>query len=485
MPPFFILFALTLFLAPLAAVASADDSVDDPRPRQLLIENVPWTGDFDAMIDRRMIRVLVPYSRTLYFNDHGRERGLSAELVRDFEQFVNRALGTNRHPVTVYILPTTRDQLLPSLAQGLGDVAVGYLTVTEPRLEIVDFVAPDTTHTLDEVLVTGPSSPRVSVIEDLAGKTVHVRPATSYHESLQKLNASFVQLGLAPVRLVELPDPLEDEDLLEMLDAGLLELIFVDDEIAETWSRILDHIQLHPHIAIREDAPIGWAVRKDSPELVAMLERFYREYVGKQHVHRVRLARFKKQIPRLHGATRAEEYERFQALLTLFERYGEKYDFEPLMLAAQGYQESRLRQDAVSPVGAIGIMQLMPETGAEMQVGDIRVTENNIHAGAKYLDWLIEHFFSDAAFDDNNRMLFAFAAYNAGPGTIRRMRRLAEQEGLDPNRWFNHVERITGERFSGETTHYVRNIYKYFVAYQLERAQRRQREELLESIAAP
>jgi membrane-bound lytic murein transglycosylase MltF len=137
------------------------------------------------------------------------------------------------------------------------------------------------------------------------------------------------------------------------------------------------------------------------------------------------------------------------------------------MLAAQGYQESQLDQNAKSHVGAIGVMQVMPATGASLKVGDIRVTESNIHAGTKYMDQLMTRYFPDARFSDANRPLFAFASYNCGPGNVAKMRKEAAKRGLDPDKWFNNVEVVTAEKIGIETTTYVRNIYKYYVSYKL------------------
>jgi membrane-bound lytic murein transglycosylase MltF len=137
------------------------------------------------------------------------------------------------------------------------------------------------------------------------------------------------------------------------------------------------------------------------------------------------------------------------------------------MLAAQGYQESRLQQDARSHMGAIGVMQIMPATGAELKVGDITHLEPNIHGGAKYMNRLMTSYFPDAKFDEAERTLFAFASYNAGPGNISKMRRLAIQRGLDGDQWFNNVEIVVAAKIGIETTTYVRNIYKYYVAYKL------------------
>jgi membrane-bound lytic murein transglycosylase MltF len=130
----------------------------------------------------------------------------------------------------------------------------------------------------------------------------------------------------------------------------------------------------------------------------------------------------------------------------LFQKYGNQYSFDPLMLAAQGYQESQLNQNAKSHVGAVGVMQLMPATGEQMKVGDIHLTEANIHAGAKYMDQLMTTYFGDAHFSEGNRPLFAFAAYNCGAGNVAKARKTAEGRGLDPNKWFNNVELVIAQQ---------------------------------------
>src|SRR5262245_30256309 len=193
-----------------------------------------------------------------------------------------------------------------------------------------------------------------------------------------------------------------------------------------------------------------------------------------------RVAQLNKRAKQISNNTGSAEWKRFEDMLALFRKYGEKYGFDPLMLAAQGYQESTLDQNAKSHVGAIGVMQIMPATGTELKVGDIKIIEPNIHGGAKYLDQLMTKYFPDAKFTDAERPLFAFAAYNAGPGNIARMRKEAEKRGLDPDRWFNNVELVVAEKIGMETTTYVRNIYKYYAAYRLtleaQEAQRKARE---------
>ncbi|TCO76335.1 transglycosylase-like protein with SLT domain [Plasticicumulans lactativorans] len=219
---------------------------------------------------------------------------------------------------------------------------------------------------------------------------------------------------------------------------------------------------------MRPKTRVGWALRKQSPKLAAELNEFYAQFAKQQGTIGARVQKeYMSRVKVLHNATASEDQKRFEALIAVFSKYGQQYKFDPLMLAAQGYQESALNQSAKSAVGAIGIMQLMPATGTELKVGNIRQAEPNIHAGAKYMDQLMTKHFPDAKFDEQNRTLFAFASYNCGPGNVAKMRTEAEKRGLDPNQWFNNVEIVTAEKIGIETTTYVRNIFKYYAAYRL------------------
>jgi membrane-bound lytic murein transglycosylase MltF len=317
------------------------------------------------------------------------------------------------------------------------------------------------------VVVTGPKSPELKALDDLSGKRVHVRKTSSYFESLEQLNAGLKAAGKPETQLVLVPDALEDEDLMEMLDAGLIETLVVDDWKARMWALVLPKLKVRTDLVLRADAKTGWAIRKESPRLAAEIDDFFRNWAIKQGVADYRMRRYMSRVRELKDPSATAEFKRFQATLAIFEKYGKRYGFDPLMLAAQGYQESQLNQKAKSHVGAIGIMQLMPATGQEMKVGDVTLTEPNIHAGVKYMDQLMTRYFSGAPFSEGNRPLFAFASYNCGPGNVAKARRFAEQRGLDPNKWFNNVEIVIAERIGAETTTYVRNIYKYYVAYKL------------------
>jgi membrane-bound lytic murein transglycosylase MltF len=296
---------------------------------------------------------------------------------------------------------------------------------------------------------------------------VHVRQASSYYESLVALNASLRSEGKSEVNIRLVPDALEDEDMMEMANAGLIDVLIVDDWKARLWAQILPKLKVNDKVFVREGGHVGWAIHKDRPKLAQIIRDFDSEYARKQGIYEYRLKRATQQVKQLKDPSQSADWKRFEQTIALFRRYGERYGFDPLMLAAQGYQESQLNQNAKSQVGAIGVMQIMPATGAELRVGDIHVTEPNIHAGAKYMDILMTKYFPDAHFSEGNRPLFAFAAYNAGPGNIARMRKEAVKRGLDPDKWFNNVEVVVAEKIGIETTTYVRNIYKYYVTYKL------------------
>ena len=442
--------------------------VQQSKLRQLSIAKKKWTGDLDAMLERRLIRVAVPYSRTLFYLDKGHERGITAEGVRDFERWINRkyAKQLGKRPLTVRIVSTTRDELIQDVTDGLTDVAAGNLTVTEQRLKLVDFVAPEDQRPVSEVVVTR-TGDAITSADDLSGKPVHVRPSSSYHASLLALNARLKQERRAPVTLIPVPDALEDEDMMEMLNAGLMHALVVDDWKAKMWAQILPNLKVNDTATVRDGGKIGWAIRKDSPKLHAELMDFYKGFLKKQGVHEYRMKQAMRRVKQIKNNATDSEYKKFRDTVALFKKYGAVYHFDYLMLAAQGYQESKLNQKARSHVGAIGVMQIMPATGAELKVGDISQIEPNIHGGTKYMDKLMTKYFTDAKFSEDDRTLFALASYNAGPGNISRMRKEAQKRGLDADKWFNNVELVTAEKIGIETTTYVRNIFKYYVSYKL------------------
>jgi membrane-bound lytic murein transglycosylase MltF len=440
-----------------------------------------WTGDFDGMVKRRQIRILVVHSKTFYFIDSGTQRGFSYDAGRAFEDAINKKLGLHLLRVEAVFIPVSAGELLPALLHGRGDIAIANLTVTPERQQFVDFSVPLWTG-VDEVVVTGPASPPIASVDDLSGQEIFVRLSSSYFQSLWHVNERFGKSGLPPLRVKAAPEQLEDEDILEMLNAGLIPLAVVDSHKAEFWAQMLPNIRLHPEAAVRTGGEIAWAFRKNSPQLAAVVNEFAAKHGKGTLFGNAKFKEYLRNTQYVQDASSTEEFRKLLRMIQIFQRYAKQYDFDWLMLAAQGYQESRLDQGVKSRVGALGVMQVMPATGKELDVGDVREIEPNIHAGAKYLRTMMERYFSGAQLDGLNRQLFAFASYNAGPARIAKLRKEAEAQGLDPNVWFDNVEIVASKRIGQETVRYVSNIFKYYVAYKLVVDAQAERERALQGL---
>ncbi|MCS4272245.1 MULTISPECIES: lytic transglycosylase F [Raoultella] len=457
--------------------ASAEKKPPAPEPRETLEVNTeemlkPWQGDLSGMLDRRTIRVLTTYSKTFFFIDKGTQRGATHDIFMEYERDLNRQLMKekklrHRHlKVRIVFVPVARDQLIEALNAGKGDIVAANLTITPERQQQVAFSAPIYTH-VQELLLSGPGSPAVADIDQLSGKTVFVRRSSSYYQSLIALNARFIKESRQPVIVDAAPESLEDEDLIEMLNAGLIPLTVVDRHKALFWKQVFPKIEVHQNIVLRDDGSIAWAVRKDSPQLLASLNQFVKTNSQGSRLGNTILLRYLKDAKYVKNAAAKKERQKFLAMVEIFRKYGDRYDVDWLLMAAQGYQESRLNQSVRSHVGAIGVMQVMPRTGKELKVGDISKLDPNIHAGVKYMRWMIDQYYGDEPMTQLDKALFSFASYNAGPARIARLRVETKKRGFDPNIWFGNVEYLAAEKIGSETVTYVSNIYKYYIAYRL------------------
>lgn len=430
--------------------------------------NQEWIGDYDEMMQRRVIRVMIPYSKTNYFLDGVTEKGLSYEAAKSFEKFVNARQKTKNLKIHVVVIPTDRSVLLSRLTQGLGDIVMANLTITEERQQTVDFSEPFLTN-VKEIVVTGKNEPDLKNIFDLAGREVYVRKSSSYYVSLLKLNEVLVSTGKKPMTITLADEHLEDEDLLEMLDTGVVPMLVVDDHKANFWIRILKNIKLHPDVAVHTGGQIGWAIRKNSPQLKGVINGFVKKNKKGTLHGNMAFNKYLKNSKYMTNPASEKDRERFRGMVQYFKRYGKQYNFNYLLLTALAYQESGLNQDVKSHVGAVGVMQILPSTAKDKNVNipNIQEVEANIHAGTKYLRFMVDRYFNDGSIDKLNRGLFAFASYNAGPAKVARLRKEAKEMGLDPNVWFQNVEVVAAKRIGRETVQYVSNIYKYYVVYSI------------------
>ncbi len=428
----------------------------------------PFTGDLPRMVERRLIRAGVVFNRTQYFIDRGQQRGMVYDSLVLFEEQLNKRLDTGPLKVHVAFVPLQRDQLFTALNDGLVDLVAAVLTVTPARQRLADFTQPTRTG-VSEIVVGSRTAAPVATADDLSGRQVFIRRSSSYHESVLALNERLAAAGRPLVVIKEAPEALEDDDLLEMVNAGLVDLTIVDDFVARFWHAVFPDLQLFDAAAVRSGGTIAVAVRKTSPVLRQAINTWIGEYGPRTAFGNTVNRRYLQRTDYVRRAADDAERKKFEAIAHLIQAHSATYGLDHLAVAAQAYQESGLDQGARSQVGAIGVMQVMPATGKQMNVGDIRMLDANIHAGTKYIRFMMDQYFRDDPMDELNKILMTFASYNAGPARVRQLRREAAGRGLDPNVWFGNVERVASERIGRETVQYVSNIYKYYVAYRLAR----------------
>jgi membrane-bound lytic murein transglycosylase MltF len=445
--------------------------------------NESWRGDLEGMTERGFLRILTVHNPLFFSFDGAKEKGMVAELGKMFEDHLAEEIGRVRSP-TIVLIPVSRDELIPSLIEGRGDLVMGNLTITPERQKLVDF-GPPIYSNVDELVITGPAVKNISSLDDLVKTGLYVRRSSSYFEHLQVLNSEREAQGKQPIPITEADENLEDYDLLDMINAGVLKAVVVDSHKAAFWEQVFDKIEVHRDISVHSGNRIAWAMRRDSPGLMKSITAFSETVKKGSLLGNILRKRYLGNTSWLSNALEGEDRKRYDETIEIIKRYAGKYEFDWLIIAAQAYQESRFDQSKRSPAGAIGVMQLLPTTAADKAVGipDISNLENNIHAGVKYLHWLRETYYSGEAIAPLDRVLFSFAAYNAGPGNMKRASRRAERLGFDPNRWFGNVEIGMYRSVSGEPASYVRNIYKYYVTYQGLEKSRQAREKALDDQA--
>jgi membrane-bound lytic murein transglycosylase MltF len=470
-----------LFLLALSLVAGCGaDSAEDASGELLAVDHSeggdtvenaligrvrqPLFGDLPEMRERGAISVLVSYGKTNFFYDGGTARGFEYELIKLWDEQLNKGRKTGERTHVVF-LPTPFERLIDDLLAGKGDVVAAGLTVTPERAERVSFTRPYISG-VQEVVVSHRGGFTPTALEDLQDRRVVVRKGSSYASHLEELSARLE----GDVEVVQADRRLVTEDLLELVNSGAVELTVADEHIADAWSGVLPDLQIHSDLSVHDGGEIAWAVRPESAKLLAHLNEFLGTHRKGTLLGNVLLKRYFANSRWIANPLEPDQIEKLNQLVDIFQKYAEEYDFDWLALAAQSYQESKLDQAMRSPAGAIGVMQLLQSTAADpwVSIQDIEEVENNIHAGAKYLDFLRDRYFSDDEIDPLAQVDFAWAAYNAGPARVRRMRARAAERGLDPDRWFGHVERIAAEEIGRETVDYVANINKYYLAYRLQ-----------------
>ena len=433
-----------------------------------------YTDDLSTIKQRKRIRALVVYSQTDFFFDaKPNPIGLQVDLLKAYEKQLNANTKKELERVRVHFIPTTFDRLIPDLLEGKGDIIANLLTLTPEREKKINFITSKNLK-VRELIVTHKSIQNIKTIEDLAGQQIYVLKGSSYVEHLHDVNQAFKEKKLKPIEILEAESHQSSEDILELVNSGIIKLTVVDDYKARIWAKVLPDIQILDSIAIKSNTSIGWGIRKNNPELQKSLNQFLKKVKKGTLMGNMFFNLYYKKNKWINNPNAEKERKKLRALLEFFKKYSKQYGFDYLAVAAQGYQESQLNQHKKSQRGAVGIMQLLPSTAADKNVGiaDISKPEDNIHAGAKYMAFLRDRYFSNPEITPQDQMAFSWAAYNAGPAKVQKMRTQTKKMGLDPNIWHSNVEVVAGMMNGRETVEYVSNILKYYIAYSLLRDQK-------------
>jgi membrane-bound lytic murein transglycosylase MltF len=426
------------------------------------------TADLDQMLKTRNLRALVTINPISFFYSHGHPRGMLYEQLEQLERFVNNKYKARRRKVKVSFIPMRPDELGPALSQGVGDFVATWIVVTPGRQKHYAFTSPIMTD-VKQIVVTGPEWANAKSLDDMVGTDIYVSPLTSFYEHLMKLNEERVKAAKTQLSVKPADKNLQEDDLIEMVNAGLIPATVAMQHRANLWEQILPHVKVHPEMVIASEGELAWVMRKNNPQLKELLDQFTETHGEGTLFGNILLRRYLKNADWVKNSNSTEEMKKFTTYVKYFKKYAADYHFDYLMLIAQGYQESRLDQSKRSSRGAIGIMQVMPKyaSAPPISVPDVSRADRNILAGVRILDNIATNYFNDPAIDDVNKTLFTFASYNAGPSRMVRLRKKAAQDGLNPNKWFGNVELEVAQEVGEETVLYVDNVYKYYIAYKL------------------
>ena len=420
--------------------------------------------NYAQMLEQGEVRMAVPFERVTYVESKKQILGVAPQIAKYLGSFLSKKY---KKPIQVKIVPSVLGNMLNEIDQGNADFALVYGRKYEEQLKSGQYLLYTRPHLEESLIVTKAGTAPINSLLDLSGQDVCVSRLKDT-KALTDANEILIKSGKKPINIYQDKHALDDEDFLQMLNAGLISNTFVATWKAQLWKPYFTNLQLNESTKSPGGSPGDIVVLKINKDLATDVLSFANSPDLEEALAIFRKNDFNIRRGALKSPVTPEEWKRFESMLGFFRLYGHQNRLDPLFLASLGFQESMLNQSAVSPTGAIGVMQLLPSTGESLNVGNIHLLEPNIHAGAKYMSSLIYALSIEGDLTDMERNFFAVAAYNAGPNNIRKARALASTMGFDPNKWFENVEMSTAKLFGVETFLYVRNVYKYYVSYDIE-----------------
>lgn len=441
-----------------------------------------YTGDLSVLEKKRVLRVLVSADLGFYYIEDGLPKGIIAELLHHFELDIHKTYPK----LNIQVIPVHRDQLIKFLIAGYGDLAVANLTVTEQRKKQVAFSKP-VLNNISEVIINNIDSPEITKIEQLSAQEIWVRKSSSYYQSLLEINNRLLLQRLAAIKIHFLEETLQDYELLEMVNLGLINMTILDDHKMKIWKKVLPKLRMNSTFVLRKNGKIAWAMRKDNPKLMKLVNTYIEKIKSGTLLGNIVYNKYLNNQGWITNLLSNNNIDKMEKLSALFFKYSTEYDFDYLMMMAQGFQESGLNQHKVSNRGAVGIMQVLPSTARDQYINipNIYISSNNVHAGIKYMRYIQNNYLNDNRLTFDNKIYMTLASYNAGPGNIRKMRRYAKEQGYNPDIWFNNVEIITRKHIGKQPVVYVTNINRYYIVYKQLMRLKKHREKSIRPFVPP
>ena len=437
--------------------------------QQLIIHSQPSFEDLPMLLKKRTIKVLVVNHPAYYFIYQSRPRGLAYDMMREYEKHLNnKHFKDTKLKLNILFIPVPSSQIINLLEQGYGDIAIGPLMTPLRQQNQVTHTEPIyKDHQL--LLVSHQSTTEYKDVKQLSGKEVWIRRNSIYHQQLQHINQQLFHLNKPPIYINIVTDELEDLDMLDMVDNNKIFMTMISTHSLRLWKRLYKNITVHTELAVGSRIPSTWAVRNQTPKLTTSLNQFINKHKKGTKIGNILHRRYLVRHPWLKKIIHQQFEQRYLETEQIIKKYAKQYQFDWQLILAQAYQESRLNQKAISHRGAVGVMQVLPSTANEpyINIKNINKMDSNIHAGVKYLHFMQQRYFNHDKITQFDALLLSFAAYNAGPTKLIRLRKRALKEGLNPNIWFNHVEKIAAEVIGRETVDYVNNIYKFYITHLL------------------
>ncbi len=432
-----------------------------------------YPASLATVVEKRYLRVLTSRNAFDFFVHQGHRGGYQFEMVEAFTRFLNErhVAGGGALEIQFELLPVPDDRMIPLLREGAADLIAARLTITPERAEQLRFSR--SYQTVDELVVTHDATAGVDSIEDLSGKAVAIRQGSSYHQSLLALDQEFRKAGRSPVQIEVLDGALATEKILQLVAARRYPYSVADSIVAERAIALHPQLRIVPGIALRRDGKLAWATQLPAKELEQEMNTFLARYKDQSLLGNLAIQKFFAADSELTRRLAEGGDSDLSPYDPLFKQYAAEFLLDWRLVAAMAHQESRFNPAARNASGAVGLMQIKPDTAREpyVDIPDIEGVEhasNNIEAGLKYLNWIKQRYFdSNADMRERDRLRMALAAYNAGPRTILRAQRHAPKLGLDPNRWFRNVELALLDLRKSEPVRYVSEINQRYLAYVL------------------